>query len=272
MANTCWKDRERQVFWMSFDRRAMKGEARERMRNARPYPILVSLVALIVLAFINTLSLRISGGLSVEVLANGEVILPKVTMLDSLFIIAMDVISQLLYFGHQLYCLRTIRKEASGFGNLLDGFAVAGKVILLWLLTGILVFLWSLLLVIPGIIAMYRYRMAPYLLITNPQWSVTDCLRQSRLMMRGRKWEMFVLDLSFIGWYILNLLPLSLVMFLPEALGWLATCLSLLVSVYLFPFRSLTEAAFFNCLDGWQQSGERGLPDAHSEEKPPWEY
>ena len=254
---------------MSFDRHAMKSEARERMRTVRPRPILVSLVVLCVMAFINSLSLRLSGSLEIT----DQMIVPQITLADMLFVIALDVVSQILYFGYLVYTVRTVRLEPSGFGNLLDGFAMAGKVILLWLLTGIIVFLWTLLLVIPGIIAAYRYRMAPYLLITNPQWSVTDCLRQSRLMMRGRKWELFVLDLSFIGWYLLCLLPVALVYVLPIGLLWCIPALSTMVSLYIFPFRSLTEAVFFNRLDGWQAPGENGgINNPAAGEKPPWEY
>jgi uncharacterized membrane protein len=66
------------------------------------------------------------------------------------------------------------------------------------------IFLWSLLLIIPGIIAAYRYRMATYLLIDHPEMSPLECIRASKQMMAGHKGELFVLDLSFIGWYIVG--------------------------------------------------------------------
>lgn len=75
------------------------------------------------------------------------------------------------------------------------------------ILTGIFIFLWSLLLIIPGIIAAYRYRMALYLLLDNPNMSVYQCIRESKRMMVGHKAELFVLDLSFLGWYILSAVP-----------------------------------------------------------------
>lgn len=72
------------------------------------------------------------------------------------------------------------------------------------ILVNIFVTLWSLLLVIPGIVKIYQYRMVNYILADNPELGVMDCLRRSKEMTRGHKWNMFVLDLSFIGWQLLS--------------------------------------------------------------------
>lgn len=65
-------------------------------------------------------------------------------------------------------------------------------------------FLWSLLFLIPGIIKAYEYRMVPYILAENPEIDGSEAFRISRDMMRGEKWDTFILDLSFIGWNILS--------------------------------------------------------------------
>ena len=65
------------------------------------------------------------------------------------------------------------------------------------------IFLWSLLFIIPGIIKSYEYCMVPYLLAENPQMSTKRAFELSRMMTKGEKWHIFVLGLSFIGWYIL---------------------------------------------------------------------
>lgn len=70
----------------------------------------------------------------------------------------------------------------------------------------VLIFLWSLLLVIPGIIKSYEYRMIPYLLAENPNMNPDRAFEISKLMTDGEKFDIFVLDLSFIGWYILGAL------------------------------------------------------------------
>lgn len=71
-------------------------------------------------------------------------------------------------------------------------------------------FLWSLLLIIPGIIKSYEYRMIPYLLAEDPQMTKEQAFAESRRMMRGQKWRAFVLDLSFLGWNILSVLTLGI--------------------------------------------------------------
>ena len=68
------------------------------------------------------------------------------------------------------------------------------------------VFLWSLLFVIPGIIKSYEYCMVPYILAENPHISSEKAFELSKLMTRGEKWKIFVLQLSFFGWYFLGML------------------------------------------------------------------
>lgn len=62
------------------------------------------------------------------------------------------------------------------------------------------VFLWSLLFVIPGIVKTYEYRLVPYLLAENPDMDYREALDTSRRLTDGQKADIFVLDLSFIGW------------------------------------------------------------------------
>lgn len=74
----------------------------------------------------------------------------------------------------------------------------------------IYIFLWSLLLIIPGIIKYYAYRMVPYILAENPNIGVTKAIELSNEMTKGHKFDMFVLDLSFIGWYLLGSLAFGI--------------------------------------------------------------
>lgn len=73
----------------------------------------------------------------------------------------------------------------------------------------VLIFLWSLLLIIPGIIKGYAYRMVPYILADNPNIGYKRAVELSNAMTMGQKWEIWVLDLSFIGWYILGAIALG---------------------------------------------------------------
>ena len=70
-----------------------------------------------------------------------------------------------------------------------------------------LIGLWSLLLIVPGVIAAYRYSQALYILLDDPAKSPIQCLRESKGMMVGHKQELFMLDLSLLGWYLLGMIP-----------------------------------------------------------------
>ena len=74
------------------------------------------------------------------------------------------------------------------------------------LLSGLLVALASLLLVVPGVILSYSYRLVPYLAAERQDLTATECLKESRRLMQGYKWRAFCLDLSFIGWLLLGTL------------------------------------------------------------------
>ena len=82
----------------------------------------------------------------------------------------------------------------------------------LWgmLLMHIFIILWSLLLVIPGIIKMFSYAMTPYILEENPELGANEAIDRSRAMMKGHKFDLFYLYLSFIGWFILCCLTLGI--------------------------------------------------------------
>ena len=72
------------------------------------------------------------------------------------------------------------------------------------------IFLWTLLLVVPGIIKSYEYQMVPYILGEQPDLDRERIFELSKTMMYGNKWKAFVLDLSFLGWYLLNGITLGI--------------------------------------------------------------
>ena len=120
----------------------------------------------------------------------------------------------LLGAGYTMYCMAVSRGERAEFLTLFDGFSLAGRIIGLHLLTGILVGLWSLLFVIPGIVAFYRYRFAPLYLYEHPDRGILEALRESCRLTRGFKASLFTLDLSYIGWGLLAYLPSVVVNFI----------------------------------------------------------
>ena len=92
-------------------------------------------------------------------------------------------------------------------------------------------FFWTLLFIIPGIVKAYEYRMIPYLLADKPQMTKEQAFAESKRMMKGQKWRTFVLDLSFLGWYILT-----------------GFTLGILGIFYVLPYVNQTNAALYETL------------------------
>ena len=85
-----------------------------------------------------------------------------------------------------------------------------GRNLLLGFLANLFVALWSLLFIIPGIVKLYAYSMAYYIANEHPEYDWKACLDESQRLTRGHKLDLFVLDLSFIGWYIVGALCLGI--------------------------------------------------------------
>ena len=117
-----------------------------------------------------------------------------------------------LEFGFMLCFLRLIRGEDSSemVGDQFSVFSKYGRTLGTSLLMTLYILLWCLLFVIPGIIMSYAYAMTPYIMNDRPDLDASDCIHESRVMMKGYKWKLFCLDLSFIGWALLCILTLGI--------------------------------------------------------------
>ena len=145
---------------------------------------------------------------------NGELTMPKpfereIFLFDTYiagtsFIEGIEELEQHLNEGDKLDFFREKKTDIS---TLFDGFSHFGKAFVLMILMGVKIFLWTLLFIVPGIIAAFRYSQAFYVLIDHPEYSPNQCLKESSLMMKGNKWKYFCLELSFIGWIILASVP-----------------------------------------------------------------
>ena len=119
----------------------------------------------------------------------------------------LSYVQAIVWFGYLLFLFNAIRGKELELGMLLDGFSNWAKVLLVELLSRLIITVCFWALIVPGFFALYSYRMARYLLITHPEFGVIDCLRESRLRMRGHRMELFRLDLSFLGWGLLSVIP-----------------------------------------------------------------
>lgn len=119
----------------------------------------------------------------------------------------LSYLETIVSFGYLMLLLNAVRGKEIAPAMLLDGFGYWIPVLLLSILSRFLISALLMLLIVPGIIAMYSYRMARYLLYTRPKLGVLGCMRESRIRMRGHRMELFLLDLSYLGWALLSCLP-----------------------------------------------------------------
>ena len=120
------------------------------------------------------------------------------------------LVTPAITLGFTMTGLRLVRHEDIDVGNLFDGMQYFFKAFGLVFMTGLFTFLWALLLIVPGIVAAYRYGMAIYILADNPELGIMECIDKSKEMTNGNKGFMFILDLSFIGWGILAALTFGI--------------------------------------------------------------
>lgn len=248
---------------MYVDRYTIKSEARERLRDAEPRPYYEGLIYTLLTGAMLALSAFILGGkitpeasekyLSLLMAgaydkATDYLYTLSPSSLDTFVSSILQMFQGILSIGFLIFALHTLRREEASLWNLLDVFSRFFPFLLLVILSHLLVSLWAQLLLIPGIIAFYRYRMSVFLMIDHPQLGALPSLLLSGQLMRGHKWELFVLDLSFIGWFLLALLPLLCgVLF-----GWLGLLLGALGSTAVFawlaPYHALSCAGFYEAI------------------------
>lgn len=122
----------------------------------------------------------------------------------SLIIFAVRfIIGSFVGVGYARFNLNLIDGRDAGFDSLFAYFSYWKTAAVTKLLRFLYIFLWSLLLIIPGIIASYSYAMTDYILAENPNLSPSTAIEKSKAMMSGNRWRLFCLHFSFIGWDIL---------------------------------------------------------------------
>lgn len=129
-------------------------------------------------------------------------------LLDNFAGIGSLLLMSFLTYGYACVFLPIIRtkKEKVEIPAYFGGTEQIGGLVVLSLMTNLFVFLWSLLFIIPGFVKAYAYSMAPYIKYDHPEYGWKRCLDESKAMMKGYKWKLFCLDLSFIGWNIVGML------------------------------------------------------------------
>ncbi len=149
-------------------------------------------------------------GLAVGVFFVYMLILGGIQVIPFAGSIASLILGGPLMLGIAVFSLTISRKQDARFEQLFDGFQNFGTALGTYILMAVFVFLWMLLLIIPGIIAAIAYSQAFYILAEDNNIGAMDALKKSKEMMYGYKWKYFCLGLRFIGWAILCTLTLGI--------------------------------------------------------------
>jgi len=158
--------------------------------------------------------------------------------------ILISLVNMILNAGYISYLMGIRKGWTMPYSSLLDGLGIAGKV-----------FLWSLLFVIPGIIASYRYRFALYNVIENPQMTASEAIALSCRQTEGWKMELFILDWSLFGWDLLQVFT-----------GGIA-------GIWVRPYRMLTDLGYYEmCSAGLGSAPHSDDTHDRNQNDTPWEF
>ena len=161
------------------------------------------------------------------------------------------VIGGAVSLGYAQFNLDVMDGHEPRIETLFSKFSKLGTGVAMRLLTGLFVFLWSLLFIIPGIIKSYSYAMTPYILAENPDMGVMDAIDASKELMRGNKFRLFCLHFSFIGWNLLTLLTFGI------------------LSLWVHPYMEAANAAFYREISGSRPAEPAGEEDTETDG---WSY
>ncbi len=162
-----------------------------------------------------------------------------------IYSLALLIVGSAVELGFDLFNISLYEsKGAPKIDTLFSRFSIFGNALLLRFLMALKIFLWMLLLIVPGIVAAYRYAMAPYLLAEHPELTASEAIERSKQMMAGNKGRLFCLQLSFIGWFLLACLTWGIGFF------------------FLAPYTKAAETGFYLDLTGRSPLPQSAVPAA----------
>jgi len=136
--------------------------------------------------------------------------------------------SGLVFFAYSMFCLDLVKTKQAHPGAFFSG--IFKNFFKRWgasLLVSLYTCLWSLLFILPGLIKSYSYAMTPYIMMEKPEMGIRDAITKSRQIMKGHKWQLFCLDLSFTGWMLLSIVTLGIAL------------------IWVWPYYSTARATFY---------------------------
>ena len=179
--------------------------------------------------------------------------MPDYSSLSSIYLL---LVTGSFTLGLTIFFLALFRKHEVGVSDVFLGFERFGKALGLFLFQSLFIALWTMLFIVPGIIAAIRYSQAFYVLVDDPEKSIRECMNESKRMMRGNKAKSFCLSLSFIGWIILSGIPSWILESVAGIIGlpvFAQTIVSIVGSLFMVPvivYMNSTFAGFYEILAG----------------------
>lgn len=172
-------------------------------------------------------------GLSEEVLSIIMGGLTVILLFVLVFAVAYLFLGSIVGVGYAQFNLELVdRQKKPEIGTMFGHFRNWRTAVAAGFLRGLYVFLWSLLFIIPGIVAGYSYAMTNYILAEHPELTASEAIAQSKQIMYGNRWRLFCLQFSFIGWELLCALTLGI------------------GNLWLLPYKQAAEAAFYREVSG----------------------
>ena len=186
-------------------------------------------------------SIGTNGGVDSEVGAFILASLPIIIIASLFAAVIYFVLGGFIGVGYAKFNLNLVDKKNAAFETLFEYFSRWKTTTIARLLRALYVFLWSLLFIIPGIVAGFSYAMTDYILAEDPELTADEAISQSKSIMMGNKWRFFCLQFSFIGWDILATLAFGI------------------GHLWLTPYKQAAYAAFYREVSGTEFFPEEDL-------------
>lgn len=177
-----------------------------------------------------TMNLNIDQEILAELPPNVLAVIAAIASVLSILSFVQFILGGTVNLGYTRFLLDQHDGNELNFRTLFSQFDRFGVGFLQKFLRGLYIFLWSLLLIVPGIVKTYSYAMTPYILADHPEMTANEAITASRKLMDGHKGELFWLHLTFIGWVLLNAFTLGI------------------GSLFLNPYMQAAETAFYRQL------------------------
>ena len=155
-----------------------------------------------------------------------------ITIVAIVMAVVYFVLGSIISVGYARFNLNLVDRGNPAFETLFGYFSYWKTTAVSKLLQSVYVLLWSLLFIIPGIVATYSYAMTEFILAEHPELTASEAIAQSKEMMSGNRWRLFCLHFSFIGWDILSSLTLGI------------------GNLWLRPYKQAANAAFYREISG----------------------